>query len=406
MNKPQYYIGVDTHKYTHTACIINNDNDTLLTFDFKNQPQYFNEALKKIKEVTKYHLTIFGLEDTQSFGFLFSNYLNEKGYEVKQVNPALANAIRKAQIHYKKTDEYDSYCVAKVLRDDYKRLPSFQHEMLYENIRLLVSQRKHLARQRGKNFNTLHNYLAKVYPGYAEFFCNLQTRSALAFYHRFPSSKWLKGFNAEELSSEMKKHTKIFPKARAEKILSIIKRNPTPYGDEVIDGLIIEMIDDIYNKEERIIVLEDRLERLIEQTGYKLTTIPGVNIATAAEIISEIGDINRFKNDNKLAQHAGIAPKPIGSAGKNKEKHSKSGNRRLRATMHFLAVGMISTNIHKEAKQPYFRDYFLNKTQNGKTKQQALICIMRQLIRIIFSMMKHKTEWIQPEYIQKYKVEA
>ncbi|MFV0380737.1 MAG: transposase [Breznakia sp.] len=170
--------------------------------------------------------------------------------------------------------------------------------------------------------------------------------------------------------------------------MNIIEGNPTPYNAE----LIIEVIDDIYSKEERIKKVESRLEKLIEQTGYKLTTIPGVSIATASMLISEIGDINRFKNDNKLA------PVAIGSAGKNTMSHSKSGNRILRSTMYFLAVGMISTTVHKEAKQPYFRDYFLNKTQNGKTKQQALLCITRQLIRVIYSMMKYKREWRQPEY--------
>ncbi|MFV0381506.1 MAG: hypothetical protein ACK5KR_04725 [Breznakia sp.] len=74
--------------------------------------------------------------------------------------------------------------------------------------------------------------------------------------------------------------------------------------------------------------------------------------------------------------------------------------------MYFLAVGMISTTVHKKAKQPYFRNYFLKKTLEGKTKQQSLLCITRQLIRIIYSMMKYKTKWIQPEYKQKYEMEV
>ena len=408
MSRPSFYIGIDTHKYIHTACIIDNDNENKkpLTFTFKNQPRYFDEALERIKRKTKEGTIIFGLEDTQSFGFLFSNYLTEKGYEVKQVNPAQASVYRTNLPNYHKSDEFDSYCVAKVLREDYKRLQSFQHEIVYANIRLLISQCTQLVKQRINSYNTLHQYLSKVYPGYSDLFCNLQTKSALAFYKRFPSSKHLKGYDAKMLCKEMKKCTRMFTKKKAGKILDIIKHNPTPYNDDLIDNLIIEVVDDIYDKEDKLTVLEKRLEEQIQQTGYKLTSIPGVGVAIAGEIISEIGDIKRFKNESQLARYAGIAPVSIGSAGKNKEKHSRGGNRTLRSTMYSLAVSMTSTTIHQEAKQPYFRDYFLKKVSEGKTKPQALICIMRQLTRIVYSMMKNKSEWIQPEYKPKYEIEV
>ncbi len=60
--KPSFYVGLDTHKYIHTACVMNYDEDNLLTFTFKNEPQYYEEALHKILEVTKTMNIIFGLE--------------------------------------------------------------------------------------------------------------------------------------------------------------------------------------------------------------------------------------------------------------------------------------------------------------------------------------------------------
>jgi len=57
--------------------------------------------------------------------------------------------------------------------------------------------------------------------------------------------------------------------------------------------------------------------------------------------MSEIGDVNRFPNPAKLAQFAGIAPINLSSAGKGKDKASKQGNRRLQATLYFLAIQMI-----------------------------------------------------------------
>jgi len=62
---------------------------------------------------------------------------------------------------------------------------------------------------------------------------------------------------------------------------------------------------------------------------------------------------------------------------------------------------MITVSDKNEARHPLFRDYFLQRIGDGKTKQQALLCVMRQLVKIIYSMMKNKSEWVMPEHIQK-----
>lgn len=60
-----------------------------------------------------------------------------------------------------------------------------------------------------------------------------------------------------------------------------------------------------------------------------LNIIPGVSDATAAKLLSEIGDIRRFPNADKLAKFAGIASANFSSAGKGDDKSSKQGNRKL-----------------------------------------------------------------------------
>lgn len=376
---------------------MNYDTDILITFTFKNQPTEFIEVLHKILKVTNSKDIIFGLEDTQSFGFHFSLYLTTIGFTVKQVNPAFANAYRASLPNYHKSDDFDSFCVAKVLKDSYKQLPSFYHEQLYSHIRLLVGQRTMITKQQSINYITLHQQLSKVYPGYTEFFSTIHTRSALAFFYHFPSPRYLKNYTKEELTKEMKQYTKIFKESKAQSILHIVRANYIDYTDILVEDIIKETIQDIYTKEEKIAKLEKQLEPLLEETGYKLQTIPGVNIATAAKLISAIGDINRFKSEKQLAKFCGIAPVTIGSGGKNITEHSKGGNRELRATFYFLAVGMVTVTKTNNARNLLFREYFLRKVSEGKTKSQALICIMRQLVKIIYAMMKNKREWKAPE---------
>lgn len=72
-----------------------------------------------------------------------------------------------------------------------------------------------------------------------------------------------------------------------------------------------------------------------------LNIIPGVSDTTVAKLLSEIGDIRRLPNADKLANFAGIAPANFSSAGKGDDKPSKQGNRRLQRTMYFFAIQML-----------------------------------------------------------------
>jgi hypothetical protein len=60
---------------------------------------------------------------------------------------------------------------------------------------------------------------------------------------------------------------------------------------------------------------------------------------------------------------------------------------------YFLAVSMVSVSTKGKPYNPIFRAYFLRKVSEGKTKSQALVCIMRRLVNIVYGMMKNKTEY-------------
>ncbi len=117
---------------------------------------------------------------------------------------------------------------------------------------------------------------------------------------------------------------------------------------------------------------------------------------TAANMLSEIGNISRFPNSDKLAKFAGIAPVNFSSAGKGKDVCPKQGNRRLQAIFYFLAIQMIQVSINGTPRNPVFREYFLRKLEDGKNKQQALICIARRLVNIVYGMLKNHMEYREP----------
>nr|WP_028306397.1 transposase [Desulfitibacter alkalitolerans] len=84
--------------------------------------------------------------------------------------------------------------------------------------------------------------------------------------------------------------------------------------NEKLDAIVIENKPSEFNKlakkvarcleqqKEEIALVDCEIERMLRYFDYKLTTIPGVNIAIASKLIAEIGDIRRFPSADKLAR--------------------------------------------------------------------------------------------------------
>ena len=52
--------------------------------------------------------------------------------------------------------------------------------------------------------------------------------------------------------------------------------------------------------EKEITLVEEKLKELVEEAGYKLRTLPGVDFVTEARIISIIEDGTRFSSGAKI----------------------------------------------------------------------------------------------------------
>ncbi len=104
--------------------------------------------------------------------------------------------------------------------------------------------------------------------------------------------------------------------------------------------------------------------------------------------------IKRFSNHNKLARYAGIAPVNFSSAGKGKDSKSKLGNRELHGIFYNLAKQQIQISKGSGKKRnDLFREYYEKKVAEGKTSGQAMVCVMRRLVNIVYGMMKNKTAY-------------
>lgn len=392
------YIGLDTHRKTHTASIINCWHEILGELTFNNKPSDFMHFVDFVSTYEVDGLTaIYGLEDTNGVGRSLCLFLLSQNKKVKFVNSTLSSKEADKQAIKHKSDTYDAFSIAKVVLNDLDTLPDVKEEnTVYHVINQLMTRRTKLINQSVSIKNQLHTQLAYHYHNYDKFFSSITGKTALEFWYRYPSAKALEKITIDEMGQFLIKHShNCLSEKRATFIMDTVNNDGDIYNhDDIKCFLIKSYVDDIQFKNKAIEKIDDKLRELVDSLNLKLDTLHGINFITTAQLVAEIGNINRFKNARKLAKYSGVAPITYSSGSKEKNFKNQQGNRRLRTIFFYIAVRQIQlTRKTKEPRNPMMYDYYNKKLQEGKTKTQALVCVSRRLVNIIFNMMKYKTEY-------------
>lgn len=239
------------------------------------------------------------------------------------------------------------------------------------------------------------------YPSYKDFFSVVDGKTALAFWGSYPSPSHLEGETVEGLRVFLlEASSNACSTRKAEQILSLVQADGEIKREYQTsrDFIVQSMVRDIRFKKQEINKVEKELKITIQTLGMQLETMPGIDTVTSSAFIAEIGDIHRFATSDKLARYAGIAPIRMGSGGKETMKKTKQGNRKLYDIFYNLAVQQVQVSKgSKIPRNPVFYAYYNEKVKDGKSKSQALLCIMRRLVRIIYGMMKNKTVYFMPD---------
>ena len=394
------YVGTDSHKDTHTLVFLNCFHEKLGEMTIGSAPSEFGSFLKKAKKFLQPNTTfVFGFEDTTAYGRALVKFLVGKGFTVKHINAVRVATERGSTLN--KTDSQDAECCAKVLINEFNKLPDANPQDKYWSLGNLVSRRDSIVKINIMIKNSLHNSLSEHYPHYKKFFSTLIVKSALDFYEQFPAPYLLDDMTVDDLYQFMKDHCQgRFSKEKAVLILDTVKRDnveKTEYQD-IKDFTIRSLIRQIKNNLAELVAIDQQIEKLMLEFDYPLTSMKGISVLTAAQLINEIGDINRFKSAASLAKFAGVAPFTYASGMSKLELANAKGNRKLNELTFRIALSAISPlGKNKMILNPILYEYYRKKISEGKVKNQAIKCIQRRLINILYSMMKHNKPYINPD---------
>lgn len=397
------YIGVDCHKFTHVATLINCFNEKIITISFNNDKKGFEYLIKTVQEHKSDLIPIYGLEDTKHLGYELASYLLSKDCFVKNVNSNLTYAERKKRPIINKNDEQDSQDIAKILLDELDNLPTAESDEIYWTLKQLVKMRKVIVHNNIEQKNKLHSQLTHHYPNYNQIFVNIDCDTALNLWETYPNPKQILEEDFDSFVSKLKSwsNNRVGLK-KANQILEIIKQYDTTYQEyqEKRNMIIKMLVKQIKDNMKRLEEVEKEIINIYEQVNCKLHTYPCLDKITSACLLSEIGNVNRFKDSGKLAKYAGIAPIEKSSGGTEKHLKNEFGNRELNSMFYSLACRSICAGRNGNTPtNPIFKEYYQKKINEGKTKHQAIVCIMRRTCNIIYKMLQNETEYIPPKQL-------
>lgn len=154
-----------------------------------------------------------------------------------------------------------------------------------------------------------------------------------------------------------------------------------PYG--VYAELIMTYIKQIQSIQKNVASFDEKIAVLMAEIDSPITSISGIGPTLGAVILSEIGDISRFKSADKLAAFAGIDPtvKQSGDYSSIKNHMSKRGSPYLRCAV-WMAC---NAAVHSD---PMFREYYLKKRAQGKNYMVALGHVTKKMVSVIYAVLR------------------
>lgn len=328
-------IGVDPHKQTHTAAAVDAVVGELRgERTVKARRGGFEQLLGWARSLGSERL--WALEDCRHVSVSLERFLLASGERVVRVPPKLMAGARRAARQRGKSDAIDAVAVARAaLREP--SLPAARLEGREREIRLLLDHREDLVGERTRIQQRLRWHLHELAP-------ELELPAGC-----LDRRCWL-----DRLGRRL---------ARREQTAQV----------RIARELVIRCRELTRRERE----LERELTALVRAQAPALLALPGCGVLTAAKLIGETADVDRFPSEAQLAMHAGTAPLPASSGNRRRHRLNRSGNRQLNCALHRIAVT-------QGRGHPPARAYLARKEAEGKSRKEALRCLKRHLARTVY----------------------
>jgi transposase len=332
-----FIIGIDPHKGSHTAAVIDGDEQLVAHLALRADRSQRDRLLGWARE---FEPRLWAIEGATGTGALLAQQLFGAGETVLDVPAALSARVRLLDSgRNDKTDSHDARSAAIVaLRHRHLRAVALEDHR--QVLRLLAHRYHQLIAGRTRAICRLHAVLCVM----------------------------IEGGLPRNLSAE-----------RASMTLRTLR--PTDAVGTERKLIAVEFLDEVRRYDRALSALKIRIKSAVDAANTSVTDVHGVGPIVAAYVIGYSGDIGRFPSAGHYARYNATAPIEASSGPRVRHRLNPNGNRQLNHAIHIAALGQIS---HDTAG----RAYYLRKQTEGKSRKEAIRALKRRISDAIYAQLR------------------
>lgn len=367
-------------------------------YEVKHCLSEFNLLKEKIDNFNLNDLTIF-MESTSTYHLPIQRFFTKNNYNVQVINPILGKNNTR-NLRKTKTDIEDCYNLADLFFKNTVKIHTKNMNDIYSSMIELSRQEKHLTESLVRSKNRFKQIVANAFPEYIKCFTanDIFGKTSLNFIKEFPHADIIKEKRIDALANNLYKSSKngcSYNKclSKAKKIKELANNSyPGIDVDSYEVNNLINIVDVISYNGSKLNDVKQDIVKLARQTPYFniINSIYGIGETSTAQIIAELGDINRFENIKQLNAFCGLDPTIIQS-GKSINYHgpiSKRGNRNARKILFITCCSIIRASVLHNMDNEILL-YYRKKQAENKHFKECIIACSTKLLRTIFAMCKN-----------------
>ena len=345
LEKDLVFAGVDTHKDTHTLCLLDHMGRAIGTFRFAADAKGYDALAGKIGGPAT--CVGVGIEGTGSYGAGLTRRLLELGYCVYEV---MVPGRARRKPGRPKSDPADAEVAARQVLARANLSKPKGRSGRTEGLRQLMIARDRLVQVASAMINAAKSLIVTAPEDLR---------------------RSLEGLSRKNLR---KRPLDARPRRR--------RHHPGPGVLGKSQGSPGSGAD----------AIEERMKRVLEANAPALLTIYGCGTVSAAALaVAGGGNSERLKSESEFASLCGVAPLLASSGKTGRHRLNRGGDRRANRALHQIAV----------TRMPYdqrTKDYVGKRKRDGKSKKEAIRCLKRYIAREVFRALRNPLEIKGPSW--------
>jgi transposase len=329
-----FMIGIDPHKGSHTAVVVDRTESVLDTIRVTADRTQRDRLLAW---AARFEPRTWAVEGATGMGAMLAQQLVAAGEHVVDVPPKLSSRVRLLERgKIDKTDPNDARSAAIVAW----RTPALnivagldEHRVV---LRLLADRDHQITAHRTRTVCRLHALMCVLIEGGT-------TRSLTA--------------------------------TKAAELLGTVKITSPVIAQRL--ATCHQLIDEIRTLDRARDDVRERTAAAVIASGTTVTEVFGIGPLMAAVIVGRVGDVRRFPSSGHFARHNGTAPIEASSGPKARHRLNPRGDRQLNHAIHTAALTQIRNDTPGRA-------YYLRKQAEGKSRKEAMRALKRHISDAVY----------------------